>query len=92
MPGLTADSKLLAYSKGCPRQIVKYTPKVYGFQCHFEFNKEAIEGMIENCSHELEKYKGLPYIETVEELRAHDYTEINQKLFTFLDYLKSQVE
>ena len=50
MPGLTPESKILATSEGCPRQIVKYTPKVYGFQCHFEFNMDAIEGMILNCS------------------------------------------
>lgn len=65
MPGLTSESKVLATSQGCPRQIVRYAPKIYGFQCHFEFTPEAIEGMIKNNAHELEAYKGLPYIETV---------------------------
>lgn len=32
MPGLTNDAEILAISEGCPRQIVRYTPKVYGFQ------------------------------------------------------------
>ena len=32
MPGLTTDSKILATSTGCPRQIVAYSNLVYGFQ------------------------------------------------------------
>lgn len=89
MPGLTSDSEILAYSEGCPRQIVRYTPKVYGFQCHFEFTPEAIEGMIENCSDELEKYKKLPYIQDAVRLRSNDYSEMNKYLFRFLDYIEA---
>lgn len=92
MPGLTEKSKILAYSEGCPRQVVRYTPKIYGFQCHFEFTPEAIETMIANCSDELEKYKSLPYIEDVGTLRTHDFTQINSKLFTFLDHYQELVE
>ncbi len=92
MPGLTAESKILAESVGCPRQIVMYTPKIYGFQCHFEFTPESIEGMIKNCGDELEKYKDLPYIENAEALRSHNYKPINELLFKFLDYMKSQFE
>ena len=87
MPGLTPESKVLAISEGCPRQIVRYTPIVYGFQCHFEFNKEAVVGMIENNSHELEKYKGLPYIQMAEQLNSFDYSQMNNLLFAFLDKL-----
>lgn len=90
MPGLTPEAKILATSEGCPRQIVRYTPKIYGFQCHFEFTPEAIEGMIENNSHELEEHKDLPYIETAEQLRSHDYKEMNNLLFSFLDEISGQ--
>lgn len=89
MPGLTKDSELLAYSEGCPRQVVRYTPKVYGFQCHFEFTPEAIQGMIENCSEELEKYKSRPYIQDAATLKSHDYNEMNGYLYKFLDYIES---
>lgn len=89
MPGLTPTTVILATSEGCPRQIVRYSPRVYGFQCHFEFTPESIEGMIENCSHELEQYKSLPYIENAEILRGHNYTPINNLLFKFLDYMFS---
>lgn len=90
MPGLTPESKILATSKGCPRQIVRYAPKIYGFQCHFEFTPEAIEGMMKNNAHELENYKGLPYIETPEQLRNHDFSEMNKFLFSFLDRMSNQ--
>lgn len=90
MPGLTSESKVLAISEGCPRQIVRYTPMIYGFQCHFEFTPEAIEAMIQNNASELEQYKDLPYIETAEELRAHDYSPINNMLFQFLDQFTAQ--
>lgn len=86
MPGLTPESKVLATSKGCPRQIVRYTPKVYGFQCHFEFTKESIEGMIENCGHELEENS--PYIHSANSLRKQDYEGMNNLLFQFLDRLQ----
>lgn len=90
MPGLTTDSQILAMSKGCPRQIVRYTPKVYGFQCHFEFTPACIGGMIQNATHELEEYKTLPYVEDARALRSHDYTEMNKLLFMFLDSLTSR--
>ena len=90
MPGLTPESKILATSEGCPRQIVRYTPKIYGFQCHFEFTPEAIEGMIENNEHELKEYKDLSYIQTAEQLRNNSYSEMNKLLFDFLDRFSSQ--
>jgi GMP synthase (glutamine-hydrolysing) len=85
MPGLTPESKVLATSQGCPRQIVRYAPGVYGFQCHFEFTPEAIEGMIQNSADELHAHKNLPYVQSPEQLRANDYSEMNDMLFQFLD-------
>ena len=87
MPGLTSDSKILAESEGCPRQIVKYSPKIYGFQCHFEFTLDTIDGMIQNCGYELEKHRSLAFVEKENELRSHDYTQINHFLYKFLDQL-----
>jgi len=91
MPGLTKESKVLATSKGCPRQIIRYSPKIYGFQCHFEFTPESIEGMIKNCAHELENYKSLPYVQNADEFRSNDYNPMNNILFSFLDYVKSSL-
>jgi GMP synthase (glutamine-hydrolysing) len=85
MPGLTSESQILATSQGCPRQIVSYSPKVYGFQCHFEFNPAAIEGMIQHSARELEQYKDLQYIQTAGQLMAYEYKDMNRLLFDFLD-------
>jgi GMP synthase (glutamine-hydrolysing) len=49
MPGETKDSAILAFSEGCPRQILKYGPKVYGFQCHLEITSEGIEDLLDAC-------------------------------------------
>jgi GMP synthase (glutamine-hydrolysing) len=84
MPGLTKDAKILAYSEGCPRQILKYASKIYGFQCHFEFTHESIEEMINNNAQELIDYKSLPYVENASMLRKHTYSDINSLLFKFL--------
>jgi GMP synthase (glutamine-hydrolysing) len=85
MPGLTPECEILATSEGCPRQIVRYLPRVYGFQCHLEFTTDAIAGMIENCSDELVKFAGKPYIQTQKQLLENDYSEMNVLLFKMLD-------
>jgi GMP synthase (glutamine-hydrolysing) len=89
MPGLTPAAAILATSKGCPRQVIRYSPRVYGFQCHFEFTPAAIEEMIKNNSNELVQYQSLPYIQNAASLRSHDYAPINRLLFKFLDYMQS---
>ncbi len=92
MPGLTEDTQILATSEGCPRQIVKYSSRIYGFQCHFEFTPDAIEGMIHNSQSELEAYKSLPYVQSAGQLRMNDYRSMNNLLFKFLDHMKSMHE
>lgn len=87
MPGLTPETQILAYSDGCPRQIVRYAPKIYGFQCHFEFTPETMEQMIANSISELSAYKNLPFVESGDKLRTYNFREINERLFEFLDYL-----
>jgi GMP synthase (glutamine-hydrolysing) len=90
MPGLTKDSVVLAYSKGCPRQVVRYSKKVYGFQCHFEFTPSSVAGMIESCSQDLNEAGKKPYIQNSDQLLAHRYDEINQFLYQFLDEFSRQ--
>lgn len=87
MPGLTADAKVLASSKGCPRQIIEYSPLVYGLQCHMEFSPDSIEGLIAASGEDFISKAGRPYIQSPDELRGYDYHEMNQKLFGFLDRL-----
>lgn len=85
MPGLTPDAKIIAYSEGCPRQIVAYSDLVYGFQCHMEFTKEVVAQLIENDDlSEAAKYR---FVDEPDVLLNHDYDEMNQKLYELLDKL-----
>lgn len=87
MPGLTPQAKVLAYSEGCPRQIVQYGERVYGFQCHMVLTPEVVELLIEHSQNDLRRAGEFRFVETAEKLRSHDYREMNQVLFSFLDKL-----
>jgi GMP synthase (glutamine-hydrolysing) len=87
MPGLTPGAKVLAYSEGCPRQIVEYKPLVYGFQCHMEFTRDVIALLIAASENELAGLTHQRFVQQPDALRQHDYSEMNEKLFVFLDKL-----
>ncbi|MCC8378948.1 type 1 glutamine amidotransferase [Xenorhabdus sp. PB30.3] len=90
MPGLTPDAKIIAFSEGCPRQIIEYQHLVYAFQCHMELTTEVVELLIQNSEKELSKANEYKFVQTPEVLRTHDYSEMNNKLFVFLDKLAEQ--
>lgn len=90
MPGLTSDAKIIAFSAGCPRQIVEYSKLVYGLQCHMELTPEVVELLIQHSATELNQAHDYKFVNTLEELRSHDYQEMNQNLFIFLDKLKDE--
>lgn len=92
MPGITSDSKILATSEGCPRQIVAYSNLVYGFQCHMEFNKEVVELLIENDKDILEHHEEYRFVQKPDEIMNYNYTEMNDKLHLFLDNLIEEYE
>ncbi|NWD70048.1 type 1 glutamine amidotransferase [Pseudomonas gingeri] len=87
MPGLTHEAKILAYSEGCPRQIIEYSNLVYGFQCHMEFTREVVEWLIESSEAELATLSDKRFVQQPQALRANHYDEMNQNLFVFLDKL-----
>ena len=89
MPGLTEDAIVLATSRGCPRQIIRFSPKHYAFQAHLEFDPEAVELLIAADGEEVleEQSKKLTYVQKPEVIRAYDYQEMNAKLYAFLDSL-----
>lgn len=85
MPGLTEYSAVIAESDGCPRQIVRYGPLVYGFQTHMELTHEIVAAGVLDSEESLKR--GGKYVQTAEELLAFDYTEMNALLSAFLDAL-----
>ncbi|MCE0556723.1 type 1 glutamine amidotransferase [Motilimonas sp. E26] len=90
MPGLTLDSKVIAYSEGCPRQIVAYSDKVFGFQCHMELTKELVSLLIQND--DLSRAAEYRFVDEADILLNHDYHEMNLKLHEFLDKLAQRYQ
>ena len=87
MPGLTDTAKVLAASKGCPRQIIKYSEKHYGFQCHLEFTKALIELLIDSNKTLEQDSQTLPFVQYPQTIRSNSYDEMNNLLYEFLDKL-----
>ncbi len=87
MPGLTTNAKIIAYSEGCPRQIVEYGDLVYGFQCHMEFTPDVIERLIAASEAQPGTFTTHRYVQPPDVLRAHDYGAMNRTLYGFLDRL-----
>ena len=86
MPGLTKDSVILMYSEGCPRQIVRYSRFIYGFQTHMEFDHRSLVDGLKASADELKDLKG-PYIMSEKEILVFDTTKMNALLCSFLDNL-----
>ncbi|MFA6915114.1 MAG: hypothetical protein WC222_01840 [Parachlamydiales bacterium] len=87
MPGVPAGAVVLASSEGCPRQIIRFKEKVYGFQCHPEPKKGDIEAMIHHCKADLSP--GL-YVQSEQEILSTDFNMMNAKIIHFLDNLISK--
>jgi GMP synthase (glutamine-hydrolysing) len=84
MPGLTNDAMLLAFSEGCPRQMVRYQHNVYGFQCHLEITLDGIQTMIDAVPEDLSPST---FTQTPEELLQQNYAAINHTMLVILDRL-----
>ena len=87
MPGLTSDSKVLAVSEGCPRQIVRYSPLVYGFQCHLEFICEQLAPLITHDQSAFNTKSRGKYVQDPSVIIKHDHTRMNLLLAGFMDKL-----
>ncbi|MDR0749640.1 MAG: type 1 glutamine amidotransferase [Tannerellaceae bacterium] len=87
MPGLTPECRILATSVGCSRQIIAWSDLVYGFQCHLEFTPEIIELLIAEEEDFLTNNTKHRFVQKPNEIRNYDFSEMNRKLFGFLDKL-----
>ncbi len=87
MPGLTDTAQVLATSKGCPCQIVKYSEKHYGFQCHLEFTNALAELLINSDKTLKQKSQTLPFVQSPQVIRNSNYSEMNNLLYEFLNKL-----
>lgn len=86
MPGLTEKAQILASSKGCPRQIVRYSSLAYGFQCHPEPSRQNIEEMIKHCPRDLTPGN---FVQPAADFLKQDFEAINAIMMTIMDNLIS---
>ena len=85
MMGMTRDAAVLAFSEGCPLQIVRFGRYLYGFQVHLEFDQEIVEEIMENIPDSVAEPEKHPYVRSPEEIRDFDYSETAALLSSFLD-------
>ncbi|WP_057490940.1 glutamine amidotransferase-related protein [Streptococcus orisasini] len=85
MLGLSETAQVLAISQGCPRQIVKYSDKHYGFQCHLEFTQDLVANLLAQEADFDQTVQHHKYVQEAELIQGFDYKEMNEKLFSFLD-------
>ncbi|MFC3024872.1 glutamine amidotransferase [Vibrio zhugei] len=90
MPGLTESAKVLAYSEGCPRQIIRYSEFVYGFQCHLEFVESGYSGLIEHSMDTLAKHDTYRYVDPESSMVNFSTNRMHQLLTYFMDNLVSE--
>ena len=87
MPGLSEGAQILATSQGCPRQIVAYSHKHFGFQAHLELTKDLVKQLLaqeKDIEGGSQKYT---YVQGAKDILAYDYDQMNQALYQFLDKL-----
>jgi GMP synthase (glutamine-hydrolysing) len=82
MPGLIDSSVVLAASRGCPRQIVRYKVNIYGFQCHMEITSEGVSTMVDAAPGDLLPSK---FTRSRRELLSTDHSSINRMMTTILN-------
>ena len=69
-------ARTIVLPDGCPRQIVAYSDRVFGFQCHMELTLDVVERLIAHSEKDLSRAAEYRFVDTPEALRAHDYTNL----------------
>jgi len=79
---------LLAYSEGCPQQILRYSDRVYGFQCHFEMDHKSVERIIANCPKDIYPTR---FTQSKDAMLQGSFEGFNQQMMIMLDRLTELV-
>lgn len=87
MPGLSPGARVLAYSKGCPRQIVQYTDNIFAFQCHLEMTQRGAKEVLCHLQDQVKENAGGKFVQTSARILSGDFGRANAVLRMFLDAL-----
>lgn len=86
MPGLPDGADVLATSLGCPRQIVRFSRRAYGFQCHFEISADGAKQLIDNCQDDLAPSR---YVQSAPDILKANFSIFNSAMKIILDRLSN---
>jgi GMP synthase (glutamine-hydrolysing) len=92
MMGVNSQTPVLAFSEGCPRQIVRYGALVYGLQCHMELTPQDYGQLIEKMGDDIANYQHYRYVQSAEQIRKIDCQPMNHNLASFLDKLVNRYQ
>lgn len=84
MAGLPKGAVIVAESPGCPRQAIRFSDKVYGFQFHLELTPGIVRALIENCSEDLAPDT---YVQTKEQILTEDLHPSHERMIILLEAL-----
>lgn len=87
MPGISEEAQVLASSQGYPRQIIRYAPQHYGFQCHLELTKDLVAQLLAQENDIQSDSQTYTYVQDEKTILDYDYEPMNQALYSFLDQL-----
>lgn len=82
MPGVPKNGEILAASKGCPRQLVRFNSTTYGFQCHPEIQLNNVKAMISHCPDDLSPGT---FIQSKPDMLKANFDQINSYMDIFLN-------
>ncbi len=85
MPGINENMTLIGSSEGCSKQGFIYKDKVVGLQFHLEIRRKDVDAMIEYDKEIIQK--GGEFIMSPDEIRNHDFNEINNHMKLLLTNL-----
>jgi GMP synthase (glutamine-hydrolysing) len=84
MPGLPDGASVLATSDGCPRQVIRFSERVLGFQSHFELTHEVMAGFINKFRDDLVPAR---FVQTADAMLSADFKAQAVQMKRLLDRL-----
>ncbi len=84
---ITNTAEILATSEGCPRQIIRYSPRVYGMQCHLETTQQQLKTALGLFR---QNHDSGHFIQSNEKFLQGNFSEINNHMILILDNLLFQ--
>lgn len=81
MIGVPDEAEILAASKGCPVQAVRFRDRVYGVQFHWDFSRKTLIRYLQQL---IDHVPVGSYVQTAAEMLQADFAQMESDLFMLL--------